>query len=367
MAYYEDGHMWTQEHTTSFPLAHQDPVSFSSYEPYGDHVDTNYDAFHVSVFDQEPKSIDPGDYEYDYDYDNNYDNYYDYGNCNNSYSSANPAINYIAQNYMEPKLIAYEPVECDTGYVRYHTQYSISYPKADLEFNEPEFEEYDPTPYGGGYDIESVYGKPVPPSNQTCYPRSKPKPTGPGPTPNSELEPQTKARPVPTPTPTPIPQPKPEHESKPMSIPTPIAVVEPKPKPEPEPKPESEPVNALVPVLDPVDLSEMQERVREEYSYPGYGYDYPWPEYDNANATRVGYDYGYGRQVVQIPPYEYSPEVVDFCESIFGNWPCLARIRKQQMSIDNNPRMSGPETKQLSPWEECAGYIFGRPMASYNV
>lgn len=40
------------------------------------------------------------------------------------------------------------------------------------EFNEVEFEEYDPTPYDGGYDIALTYGKPLSPSDAVCYPRS---------------------------------------------------------------------------------------------------------------------------------------------------------------------------------------------------
>jgi len=32
------------------------------------------------------------------------------------------------------------------------------------------FPEYDPTPYGGGYDPEDVYGKSTAPSEKSCYP-----------------------------------------------------------------------------------------------------------------------------------------------------------------------------------------------------
>ncbi|RZB71112.1 hypothetical protein D0Y65_035867 [Glycine soja] len=33
-----------------------------------------------------------------------------------------------------------------------------------------DYDEYDPTPYGGGYDIALTYGRPIPPSDETCYP-----------------------------------------------------------------------------------------------------------------------------------------------------------------------------------------------------
>ncbi|GJN22253.1 hypothetical protein PR202_gb09805 [Eleusine coracana subsp. coracana] len=33
-----------------------------------------------------------------------------------------------------------------------------------------DFDEYDPTPYNGGYDIALTFGRPLPPSDETCYP-----------------------------------------------------------------------------------------------------------------------------------------------------------------------------------------------------
>ncbi|KAL8259374.1 hypothetical protein R6Q59_027327 [Mikania micrantha] len=226
MAYNDDGYMWDQEHTTYFPVAYQDPVSFSSYDRYG--VDTNYDTYNVSVFN-EPKSIDY-DYDYDYKYCYNYD--YDYGNSHNWYSSSDPTINYFAHSYIKPKLISYEPIACDTNhYVSYHTQYSISNSQEDSGFNEPEFEEHDPTPYGGGYDIVSVYGKPLLPSDQTCYPRSKPKPIGPMATPSSTSQPEPEPKPTPMSIVTPIPldgnEPKLDHLPIPIAAPIPVVRLEP--------------------------------------------------------------------------------------------------------------------------------------------
>lgn len=359
MAYCDDGYVWPQEHPTYDLVYHQDSVSFSGYESY--EVDT-YDAYNVSEF-YEPKFIDHYHHPQDYDYGHN------------SYSSDYPEINYFEYNYVEPKLIAYEPVTCETGYVSYHTHYSISYPQPmDSGFNEPEFEEYDPTPYGGGYDIVSVYGKPLPPSNKTCYPRSNPNPIEPNPKSNPEFKPE--------------PRSKPEPESKPMAnpilIPTPIPLVDPKPEPEPVPipvplvepepvhvtvpMPEPESVHVAVPMPEPLESREVGEMEKEGYRYPDYGYDYPWPEYDHGFGIGVGYDHGYGKQVVQIPPYEYNPEVVDLCENIFGSWPCLTRIRKQQMGVHNNPGITYPEINgHRNPWEDCANYFFGGPVrSSYN-
>ena len=41
--------------------------------------------------------------------------------------------------------------------------------------DEPDdFDEYDPTPYGGGYDLFITFCRPLPPSDETCYPCSAP-------------------------------------------------------------------------------------------------------------------------------------------------------------------------------------------------
>ncbi|GLT82830.1 hypothetical protein SLE2022_011660 [Rubroshorea leprosula] len=37
-----------------------------------------------------------------------------------------------------------------------------------------DFDEFDPTPYGCGYNIYLQYGRPLPPSKETCYPSSTP-------------------------------------------------------------------------------------------------------------------------------------------------------------------------------------------------
>jgi hypothetical protein len=37
-----------------------------------------------------------------------------------------------------------------------------------------DFDEFDPTPYGGGYDLFVTFGRPLPPSDETCYPCSAP-------------------------------------------------------------------------------------------------------------------------------------------------------------------------------------------------
>ncbi|KAL5579198.1 hypothetical protein UlMin_011640 [Ulmus minor] len=71
----------------------------------------------------------------------------------------------------QSKSIVYDP---NCYYVNFNnipqTQFVVSYSVS--EYDIPEFDEYDPTPYDGGYDISQTYGKPLPPSDQTCYPIS---------------------------------------------------------------------------------------------------------------------------------------------------------------------------------------------------
>ncbi|XP_071923141.1 uncharacterized protein [Coffea arabica] len=45
----------------------------------------------------------------------------------------------------------------------------MSYFRKDHSDDVEDFDEYDPTPYSGGYDISLTYGRPLPPSEETCY------------------------------------------------------------------------------------------------------------------------------------------------------------------------------------------------------
>ncbi|KAH7288829.1 hypothetical protein KP509_31G045100 [Ceratopteris richardii] len=48
----------------------------------------------------------------------------------------------------------------------------MAYPQARGE-NPLAYEEYDPTPFSGGYDQVALYGRPRSPSAETCYPKSE--------------------------------------------------------------------------------------------------------------------------------------------------------------------------------------------------
>ncbi|KAK0579132.1 hypothetical protein LWI29_021542 [Acer saccharum] len=80
------------------------------------------------------------------------------------------AVAYSASTYSEPKSFVYDLY--NGGYSpEVVTQFRISYSVSEAN-NDLEFEDYDPTPYGGGYDQAQTYGKPLPHSEAICYPRS---------------------------------------------------------------------------------------------------------------------------------------------------------------------------------------------------
>ncbi|XP_073113646.1 uncharacterized protein [Elaeis guineensis] len=95
------------------------------------------------------------------------------------------------------------------------------------DYNEDDFEEYNPHPYQGGYDIALTYGTPLPPSPAICYPLSSSTPGLPPPPLAEEPKPAPTPRSPPPQAAAPIPVP----EAAP--IPVPVAPV---PVPEPEPE-----------------------------------------------------------------------------------------------------------------------------------
>ncbi|WVZ67107.1 hypothetical protein U9M48_016234 [Paspalum notatum var. saurae] len=82
--------------------------------------------------------------------------------------------------------------------------------------DDAEFDEYNPHPYRGGFDIAATYGSPLPPSPATCYPVAYPAavPAPTAPQPRSPL-------PQPTPTPAPAPPPPPPPPAEPHYWPKP--------------------------------------------------------------------------------------------------------------------------------------------------
>lgn len=220
-------------------------------------------------------------YGYDGDADDPYTTAHGY-----EYSSSSHPIDYASSAYYydyyefpsqsgygEPKFVQYDP---PPHYQAYFPKFAISY--SNVELTEAEFEEYDPTPYDGGYDQRMTYGKPLPPSDLTCYPRSLPQSQSHTPIPNFSYDS--------------IPSP---YGKDPIEPPT---KRKPAPAAETETKVIGEPTNVIP---------------------EGLGGDYVPP-----------ISYGSGL------------EAVDLCESIFGYWPCLAKKAQQERDSCNQDTRMDP-------------------------
>ncbi|XP_016716828.2 uncharacterized protein At5g39570 isoform X2 [Gossypium hirsutum] len=190
------------------------------------------------------------------------------------------------------------------------------YYEANSEFNEPEFEEYDPTPYGGGYDLDATYGKPLPPSEGICYPRSSGDPN------DQSLKTFSYGS---------IESPYGKGVDK---------LVE---------KPSNGSKTATV-----KDQEQQTQGSNEAGNVGSNGK--PVESYqgeENKESYTDGYPYGaeYEKRVSQIPP-GYGLEAMDLCESLFGYSPCLDRAKRE----NDYRNCYGPQGVNC-PWEETADYL----------
>ncbi|CAK7350821.1 unnamed protein product [Dovyalis caffra] len=258
-----------------------------------------------------------------YNYNENQVFSYDPLSCYAAYDPASSysRIAYSASPFSEPMRIEYDP----GPYYHEQTRFIVSYNVSD--FNEPEFEEYDPTPYDGGYDPAAIYGKPLPPSDKICYPRSRPDPTGSslnGFSYGSIIAPYGKDE-------VNEPAAKPQSESKPIRPPA----IEAAPQPQEHSNGKGE---------------EIKEKEGDRHD-PSPGYD---TEYSNGSSGELGYDYG--KQMSQIPS-GYGLEAMDLCESLFGYWPCLSKYARNDNSCPEVPDCGS----YGNLWKGTADYLFGSP------
>ncbi|KAF5190469.1 hypothetical protein FRX31_019934 [Thalictrum thalictroides] len=200
-------------------------------------------------------------------------------------------------------------------------------------FNEPDFPEFDSTPYGGGYDISATYGKPLPPSNIICYPRSIPNQNS-SPPPHDFYQEQNLT----------------DYKTKPQNGSTP-------------PFNHSDP-GFNTPIAS--NLGEESPHYRDDYSPNGYdyndtpiasnaveeipqlGYDYSHPNGYNYGREENGY-YNYERQV-PVPPSDY----IEPCASLFGYWPCLLKDYQK-----NYVQQGYGEQSYVNEWQKTEEYFFG--------
>lgn len=247
-------------------------------------------------------------------------------NCSQEFSNQNlfdyeydPTPYYATYDYDPPvngSVVAYsvssstfsEPKSCYVydPYSDAATQFRITY--SVQEFNEPEFEEYDPTPYGGGYDLALTYGNPLSPSDATCYPRSSQD--------SSALPPKEKVEEPPA-----AAKPQPHIESKPAT-----------------------------PTIDDEQQLQPSSGIGIEQSKEHDIGDTP----DGSSESENGYELS-EKRVPQIPS-GYGLEAMDLCESLFGYWPCLARYKNGQCQEVAN---ANEESSSCNQWKETADYLFG--------
>ncbi|WOG85260.1 hypothetical protein DCAR_0104448 [Daucus carota subsp. sativus] len=274
-------------------------------------------------------------------------------------------MNYSMHSFTEPAVVEYDPPT-------YQTQYFISY--KTVTFNESNnevydptpydgiYDEYDPTPYDGGYDQTVTYGKPLPPSDQICYPRSSTSPAG------LSLEGFSYNS---------IPSPYGDHDSGSSS--TTKALEDGKSADGgggKESNAENEGTLVTSTNFDEEKESngELEIALVENYDtgngrdIEGFnsGHDYPWIYYDYGygDGRIEGYEkYGYDKQVVAQTQHGYGSDgVMNYCESILGYWPCLAKKNKKtnELAQENGNTKGGSNLpKETDLCKTAAEYIFG--------
>ncbi|KAK4361005.1 hypothetical protein RND71_019957 [Anisodus tanguticus] len=235
-----------------------------------------------------------------------------------------PKLSYSAHNSTEPKLIQYEKGANSTK-----------------EHDDTVFEEYDPTPYGGGYDMAQTYGKPLLPSNEICYPRSILEPNrlpldgfdyGSNHSPYVNHDDKVE---------------KPQDQSKEMLVKDEQKAILEKPI-EPPQKDQDFVVGNGTIGGKAIPEDDILEKPTES------------PQRDQdfvvGNGTIGEYGYDYGRQLQQIP-YGSGLESMDICESLFGYWPCIAKENQRR----NWNHVNSAEDSSNEIWECTADYLFGNP------
>lgn len=213
-----------------------------------------------------------------------------------SYTPTQPTVSYSVSPVNESESIVVNP-NYSTYHDPYATRFIVSYSNA--EFNVPEFEDYDPSPYGGGYDQALTYGKPLSPSDEICYPHSD------------------KKRPGSSPSVDTVPEPMSEPPGK-------GAGSEGEGQIQPE-KEDSDP--------DPTGSGQIVESPHDGY----FG----------------------GNWIGTVPPPGCGLDAVDICDGLFGYFPCLARDIKRRQSCPPKFRNGGGCRGNRNQWQEASDYLFG--------
>lgn len=353
---------------SDFKLNEPKSIEYNSekYDIWYEHSKIMYSAPNLA----EPRLLNyyPNNNDYCYDHDfaepkllDYYPNNYGGDSCDPFYANKY-GINYSVYNYGEPDVVEYNPTV-------YQTQYYISY--NIKEFNEPAYEEYDSTPYDGGYDQALTYGKPLPPSDQICYPRSSPEPND---LPLSGFSYNS------TPSPygnddslvKPIEEIKANGDNNNTQI-VPIEEIKANGENNSTQVEEIEQLkeNGEIQETRPSGDEELAIVERFDANYgeeiEGYnnGHDYPWLDYDYGygNGRFGGYEYEYGKKIVAQTQHGYGLDGMDYCESIFGYWPCLAKQIKKRNGVIQESSSKGSESELC---RRVAESIFGSSLGATN-
>ncbi|XP_055961302.1 uncharacterized protein LOC126656274 [Mercurialis annua] len=239
-----------------------------------------------------------------------------------AYDDSVSRIGYSVSTYSEPKYIQHELPPHYHEQTRFVISYSVS------EFNDDEFDDYDSTPYGGGYDLTLTYGKPLPPSDKTCYPRSSP---------SNGVSSEVIAEPVVKVVDEPSAE-KPRVETKPTAE-----------KPRAETKPTAEKPRAETKPTTTEEAEQLLDKPLDLYHSPQSGYD---------NGSMGENNYEHENQVAQISS-GYGLEAMDLCEGLFGYWPCLSKYRKR--CDDHRQETAADRGNHINQWKTTADYLFGTP------
>ncbi|XP_059660932.1 uncharacterized protein LOC132307236 [Cornus florida] len=346
------------------------------YDPFLTQSQVNYCTYNFSEpkfleYNPTPSSISYSDYEFSDSKFIEYEPIDHHRGAYDPFQTQSHVNNYCAYNFSEPKFLEYNPTPSATSYFYSQTQYLVS--NSTLERVDTDYEEYDPTPYDGGYDIALTYGKSLPHSDEICYPRSalganglngkkdsgevlaKP-PNGSKPEANG-LNGKNDTGEVLA---------KPPNGSKPeangLNGKNDAGEVLAKPPNGSKPSTGIEEEHKAFGGLDNGDEGQNEKILDSKLSEEKEGYvcddNYPWSGYDYGVGNRRSedncYGCGYDNQVPQAP-YGYGSDALDLCESLFGYWPCLYwEDRKRYGS-----REIGDGERKESLWNGAADYVFG--------
>ncbi|KZV53244.1 hypothetical protein F511_21501 [Dorcoceras hygrometricum] len=180
-----------------------------------------------------------------------------------------------------------------SGYVNPSPTSTISYPI------EPELREHSSNPYRGGYDPITTYGRPLPPSDEICYPRSTPGP-------DVSFDDFDYA-----------------------SVPSPYG--------------------KDLPIVIGFETDVLQNE--GEVTVTG--------AHDDGGLMENGRDGNYCDKIGQQTSYGSGLEAMDLCEIMLGYWPCLDKIERQQR--DHFREICDQENRR-DPWKLAAEYLFGSPV-----